>query len=95
MLKYIKKENIVEKLSASFTDFVGKTFGESGKEFIESTQDKVKEFSSTSIKKFLEFSDSIIEKLNLADNDQIMKAKDSVEDLLKQAGLITEDEDEF
>ena len=88
-------QGILDKLNSTFTDFVGNTFGESGREFIEETSEKVKEFSSTSIKKFMEFTDSLLENLNLAENEQVIKARDSVEDLLKQAGLLTEDEDDF
>ena len=92
-----KKENFLDKLNNSFVDFVGSVFGESGREFIESTQEKVSEFSSTSIKKFMEFSDSVLENLKLNENEQVVKAKDTVEDLLKQAGLLKDEyeEEEF
>jgi hypothetical protein len=62
---------------------------------MEETGEKLKDFSSTSIKKFMEFSDSVLENLKLTDNEQVMKARDSVEDMLKSAGLLEEDEDEF
>ena len=88
-------QGILDKLNSGFVDFVEKTFGESGKDFIEETSEKVKEFSSSSIKKFMEFTDSLLENLNLSENEQVIKARDSVEDLLKQAGLLTEDEDDF
>jgi len=90
-----KKENLLDKINSAFIDFVGNAFGESGKEFIEDTSNKVKDFSMSSIKKFMEFSDSVLENLKLTDNEQVMKARDSVEDLLKQAGLLEEDEEEF
>ena len=90
-----KKENILDKLNSSFIDFVGNAFGESGKDFIEDTSEKIKDFSSQSIKKFMEFSDSVLDNLKLTDNDQVMKMRDSVEDLLKQSGLLEEDEEEF
>ena len=90
-----KKENILDKLNTTFVDFVGNAFGESGKDFIEDTSEKIKDFSSQSIKKFMEFSDSVLDNLKLTDNDQVMKMRDSVEDLLKQAGLLEEDEEEF
>ncbi|MBY9015235.1 MAG: hypothetical protein KGD68_06040 [Candidatus Lokiarchaeota archaeon] len=90
-----KKENLLNKLNSSFIDFVGNAFGESGKDFIEDTSEKIKDFSSQSIKKFMEFSDSVLDNLKLTDNDQVMKMRDSVEDLLKQAGLLEEDEEEF
>ncbi|MFX0069565.1 MAG: hypothetical protein ACFFAO_00530 [Candidatus Hermodarchaeota archaeon] len=90
-----EKKNIIDKLNSAFGGFVENVFGESGKNFIDETSEKVKEFSSSSIKKFMEFSDSIIEKLNLTENEQVIKTRDTVEDLLKQAGLLTEDEEEF
>ncbi len=90
-----EKQNILDKLNSTFTDFVGNAFGESGKEFIEETAQKVKEFSSSSIKKFMEFSDSLLEKLSLHENESVIKARDSVEDMLKQAGLLKDDEEEF
>jgi uncharacterized protein YaaN involved in tellurite resistance len=89
-----KKENIVEKLNSTFVDFVGSVFGESGKEFVEDTQKKVQDFSSQSIKKFLEFSDDMLDQMNLSDNENVMKTRDSIEDMLKQAGLVKEDEEE-
>lgn len=89
-----KKENFIENLNKQFTDFVGSVFGESGKDFIEETSEKVKEFSSEAIGKLMEFSDSMIEQLNLQENEQVIKTRDSVEDLLKQAGLLKESEEE-
>ncbi len=88
-------QGILDKLNSGFVEFVEKTFGESGRDFIEETSEKVKEFSSSSIKKFMEFTDSLLENLSLSENEQVIKARDSVEDLLKQAGLLTEDEDDF
>ncbi len=61
---------------------------------MEETQEKIKDFSSSSIKKFLEFSDDVLEKLNLNENEQIVKARDSIEDLLKQSGLLKEEDEE-
>ena len=90
-----RDENLLDKLNSQFLEFVGTTFGESGREFIEDTGDKIKEFSSQSIKQFMEFSDTVIDNLKLTDNEQVMKMRDSVEDLLKQAGLLEDDEEEF
>ncbi|TFF88742.1 MAG: hypothetical protein EU550_00725 [Promethearchaeota archaeon] len=92
-----EKKNIVDQLNDAFVDFVGNVFGESGKDFIKDTQDKVKDFSSQSIKKFMEFSDTVIENLNLSENEQVIKTRDSIEDMLKQAGLIKDEyeEEEF
>ncbi|MFO8020776.1 MAG: hypothetical protein R6U96_19290 [Promethearchaeia archaeon] len=89
-----KNENIVEKLNSTFVDFVGSVFGESGKEFVEDTQEKVQDFSSDSIKKFMEFSDDMLESLELADNENVMKTRDSLEDMLKQVGFLKEAEEE-
>lgn len=89
-----EEQNILDKLNKSFSDFVENTFGESGKNFIDETAEKIKEFSNTSIKKFMEFSDDLLGKLNLNENEQVIKARDSVEDLLKQTGLLVEDEEE-
>ncbi len=89
-----KKDNFIENLNKSFTDFFGNVFGESGKDFIEETSEKIKDFCSGAIKKFMEFSDDTLERLNLNENEQIIKARDSIEDVLKQAGLLKEDEEE-
>jgi predicted urease superfamily metal-dependent hydrolase len=88
------KENFLENLNKQFTEFVGSVFGESGRDFIEETSEKVKDFSSDAIKKFMEFADDAIDKLNLKENEQVIKTRDSVEDLLKQAGLLKEEEEE-
>ncbi len=90
-----KYDKLLDKLNNAFIDFVGNAFGESGREFIEDTSQKVKEFSSSSIKQFMEFADTVLENLKLNENEQVMKTRDSVEDLLKQMGLLEEDEDEF
>ena len=90
-----KDEKLLDKLNNAFVDFVGNAFGESGREFIEDTSQKVKEFSSSSIKQFMEFADTVLENLKLNENEQVMKTRDSVEDLLKQMGLLEEDEEEF
>jgi len=89
-----EKQNVLDKLNKTFLDFVGNAFGESGKEFIQNTSEKVKDFSSTSIKKFMEFSDTILEKLNLKENEQVIKTRDSIEDMLKQVGLLKEENEE-
>ncbi|MHA2281567.1 MAG: hypothetical protein ACXAC5_12035 [Promethearchaeota archaeon] len=89
-----EKENFIDKMNNALTDFVGSVFGESGRDFMEETSEKVKEFSSDAISKLMEFSDSMIDQLNLTDNDQVIKARDSVEDLLKQAGLLKESDEE-
>jgi predicted urease superfamily metal-dependent hydrolase len=90
-----KKENLVEKLNDSFLDFVESAFGESGADFVKETQDKVHDLSSESIKNFMKFSDDVLEQLNLHENEQVMKTRDSIEDMLKQLGLLKEDEEEF
>jgi hypothetical protein len=90
-----KDEKLLDKLNSAFTDFVGNAFGESGREFVESTSEKLKEFSSSSIKQFMKFADTVLENLKLNENEQVMKTRDSVEDLLKQMGLLEEDEEEF
>jgi hypothetical protein len=89
-----ERENFIDKMNDALEDFVGSVFGESGRDFIEETSEKVKEFSSDAIGKLIEFSDSMIEQLNLQDNEQVIKARDSVEDLLKQAGLLKESDEE-
>lgn len=89
------EKGIIDKINDAVLDFAEKAFGESGKNFIQETQDKVKEFSSSAVKKFMEFSNDVLEKLNLHENEQVVKAKDTVEDMLKQAGLLKEDEEEF
>jgi len=88
-----EKENFIEKLNKSFTDFFGNIFGESGRDFMEEASEKIKDFSSEAIKKVMEFSDDAIERLNLNENEQVIKARDSIEDVLKQAGLLKEDEE--
>jgi len=89
-----EKEKILDKVNDAFIDFVGKVFGDSGKDFVQETHEKIKDFSSTSIKKFLEFSDDVLEKLNLKENEQVTKTRDSIEDMLKQSGLLKEEEEE-
>lgn len=42
----------------------------------------------------MEFSDDVLEKLNLNENEQVIKTRDSIEDLLKQSGLLKEEDEE-
>ena len=88
-----RDETFIDKLNKSFLDFVGSVFGDSGRDFVKETQEKVEDLSSKSIKKFMEFTDSVLESLNLKDNEQVMKTKETVEDMLKQAGLLKEEEE--
>ncbi len=90
-----EKENFLVKLNNSFLDFVGNVFGESMKDSLAETQEKIKDFSADAVKKFMEFADDTIEKLKLNENEQVIKARDSVEDFLKQSGLLKEGEEEF
>ncbi|MFW9874550.1 MAG: hypothetical protein ACFFG0_15705 [Candidatus Thorarchaeota archaeon] len=89
-----EKEKFIDKVNKALGDFVGSVFGDSGRDFIEETSEKVKEFSTEAIGKLMEFSDSMIEQLNLQENEQVIKARDSVEDLLKQTGLLKESDEE-
>jgi len=89
-----REEKLLDKINNAFVDFVGSVFGESGKEWVQETQEKIKDFSSSSIKKFMEFSDDILEKLNLHENESVIKTRDSIEDMLKQTGLLKEEEEE-
>jgi len=89
-----KDETFIDKLNKSFIDFVGSVFGDSGRDFVKETQEKVEDLSSKSIKKFMEFTDSVLENLNLKDNEQVMKTRETVEDMLKQTGLLKEEEEE-
>ena len=90
-----EKENFIEKLNDSVLDFIGNVFGESMKDSFKETQEKIKDFSADAVKKLVEVGDEVIEKLNLKENEQVMKARDSVEDFLKQSGLLKEEEEEF
>jgi len=65
------------------------------KDSLAETQEKIKDFSADAVKKFMEFADDTIEKMNLKENEQVIKARDSVEDFLKQSGLLKEEEEEF
>lgn len=89
-----QEEKLLDKINNAFVDFVGNVFGESGKEWVQETQEKIKDFSSSSIKKFMEFSDDMLEKLNLHENESIIKTRDSIEDMLKQSGLLKGEEEE-
>ena len=65
------------------------------KDSLSETAEKIKDFSADAIKKLVEVGDEVIEKLNLKENEQVIKARDSVEDFLKQSGLLKEEEEEF
>jgi len=89
-----KKESFVDKLNSSIADFVGNLFGEDAKKSVMDAQEKVKDISAQTVTKLVEFSDSILESLKLNENEQVMKARDSIQDMLKQEGLLKEPEEE-
>jgi hypothetical protein len=84
-----KPEDLVKKLSEGFEEFFNNIFSEE-------TVEKITEFSQKNVKKIVEFGDELIETLNLQDNDLVKKSSDGIKDLLKQAGLLKdEEEDDF
>lgn len=90
-------KEISDKVTGAFTDLVEKLFGEKGKEFVNETKDKMEELSSSGVKKLLDFSDKVLETLNVQDNETVQKARQSLEDGLKDMGVIKDEpsEDEF
>lgn len=87
-----KKENLLDKLNTSIADFVGNLFGEDAKKSVKDAQDKAKDISAQTVTKIVEFSESILESLKLNENEQVVKATDSIKDMLKDAGLLKEPE---
>jgi len=83
-----EKEKMIDKISNSLVDFVGNILGESAKEKAEDAKSKAKNISADGLKKVLEFTDTVINQLELKDNEQVSKARESVEDFLKEQGLI-------
>jgi hypothetical protein len=91
-----KKKNIIEDLNKAVLDLGEKVFGEKGREFLESTQKKVKEFNVGVVKSFLDFTDKILESTKLSNNEMVQKSQSTVKDLLRQAGMLEEEkEDDF
>ena len=88
-----KKENLLDKINTSIADFVGNLFGEDAKKSVEDAQDKAKDISAQTVTKLVEFSDSVLESLKLNENEQVVKATDSIKDMLKDAGLLKEPEE--
>ncbi len=91
-----KKPKITDQLNDAFKDMVGKVFGAKGKEVVENVQKQTKEISVKAIKSFVDFTDKLLENAKLKDNDLVKKSSNSVKDLLRQVGLLEEEnEDEF
>ncbi|MHA1148625.1 MAG: hypothetical protein ACTSR8_10315 [Promethearchaeota archaeon] len=83
-----EKEKILDKIGNSLVDFVGNILGENAKEKVLDAKEKVKTISKDGLKKVLEFTDTVINQLDLEENEQIKKARDKVEEVLKDQGLI-------
>jgi hypothetical protein len=88
------KKGFMDNINNGLRDLVEKVFGESGTKFFDDTKDKVEEFSNQAAKKLFEFTDSVLDSLKLKDNETVVKARDTVEDLLKKAGVMKEEPDE-
>ncbi|OLS15685.1 MAG: hypothetical protein RBG13Loki_0677 [Promethearchaeota archaeon CR_4] len=88
------KKTMMDEVSKGLRDLVGKVFGESGSKFFDDAKDKVEEFSNQATKKLFEFTDSVLDSLKLKDNGTVKKARDTVEDALKKAGILKEEPDE-
>lgn len=88
------KKNLLDNINDGLRDLVEKVFGESGSKFFDDTKDKVEEFSNQAAKKLFEFTDSVLDNLKLKDNETVMKARDTVEDMMKKAGIMKEEPDE-
>ena len=81
-------EKLLDKIGNSLVDFVGNILGESAKEKAVDAKEKLKNISKDGLKKVLEFTDTVIDQLDLEENEQVKKARDKVEDVLKEQGLI-------
>ena len=82
------KEKLLDKIGNSLVDFVGSILGESAKEKAVDAKEKLKNISNDGLKKVLEFTDTVIDQLDLEENEQVKKARDKVEEVLKDQGLI-------
>jgi len=83
-----EKEKMIDKIGNSVVEFIGKILGEGAQEKVSDARGKAKNIGSDGLKKVLEFTDTIIAELDLKESEQVKKARDSVEDFLKEQGLI-------
>ncbi len=84
-----KPDDFIKKLSQGFEELFNNIFSEE-------TVEKISEFTSDGVKNIVEFGDQLIETLKLQDNELVKKSSDGIKDLLKQAGLLKdEEEDDF
>ena len=82
-------KDFIKKLSQGFEDFFNNIFNEE-------TVEKISELTNDGVKQIVDFGDQLIETLNLEDNDLVTKSSNGIKDLLKQAGLLKdEEEDDF
>lgn len=87
-------KEISEKLEEAVGDFVQKVFGEKGKEVFDDAKAKAEELASSAAKSVLKLWDSVAESLKLKDNETVQKAREAVEDGLKNLGILKEEPDE-
>ncbi|MHA1727515.1 MAG: hypothetical protein ACTSWY_02130 [Promethearchaeota archaeon] len=87
MSKKEDSKDFLKKLNDQFKEFVDGIFGEE-------TADKISDYSSKSIKSLVDFGDQLIETLKLEDNELVKKSSEGIKDLLKQAGLLEDDQEE-
>ncbi|MHA1731307.1 MAG: hypothetical protein ACTSU5_05155 [Promethearchaeota archaeon] len=87
-------KDLTDKVQEAVSDVVEKLFGDKGKEFLDDVKDKAEELSSSASKSLLKLWDSVTESLKLNDNENVQKARETVEDGLKKIGLLKDELDE-
>ena len=91
-----RKKNLINNLNDAVLDMTERIFGKEGKEFLQTAQSQLKEFSISATRAWVNFTDQVLQESKLGENQIIMKTNSTVKDLLRQIGTLEEDsEDEF
>lgn len=89
-----KPKDFMKQINDGVKDFVKNIFGDKGAEFMEDSGKKLNEFSVQAVKGIVDFNDKLIDSLKLNDNEMVKKGNEQVKDLLKQVGLLKEEEED-
>lgn len=82
-------ESLVETVNETFS----KIFGEKSKEFFEKSQEHANELVKLSTKMGMSIADTIAEKLEIKENENVKKARETIKDALVTVGILEEGEE--
>ena len=67
-----KRENLLEKINNAVLGMTEQIWGQKGREFVETTQNTMKEYNISAIRAWVNFTDKFLEDSKLIDNEFLL-----------------------